>query len=281
MNIALIGYGKMGRILERTALERGHQVAAVVDPFVSGAPRVSGAPLYTAIAELAQLSGAGNSAASGVDVAVEFTRPDTAVENIRALIERGIPTVAGTTGWYDRLKEIETLVGEKNGSFCWSSNYSLGVNLFYRIAAFAAKLSDPFPEYDVGGWEFHHNKKIDSPSGTAKILVEKILAVMTRKKKAVWEKLNRPPEPDEIHFPSLRLGSMPGVHAVCFDSPADTIEITHTGRSRDGLALGAIRAAEWLVNCAGPGKPAGSARSGVFTIDDVMEDILKDAAPVP
>ncbi|MDR2738868.1 MAG: 4-hydroxy-tetrahydrodipicolinate reductase [Treponema sp.] len=272
MNIALIGYGKMGRILERTALERGHRVAAAVDPFVSGAPAVSGAPLYATIAEWTQLSGAGNR----VDVAVEFTRPDTAVENIRALIEKGIPTVAGTTGWYDHLEEIEALVEGRKGSFCWSSNYSLGVNLFYRIAAFAAKLSDPFPEYDVGGWEFHHNKKIDSPSGTAKILAEKILAAMTRKKKAVWEKLDRPPAPDELHFPSLRLGSMPGVHAVCFDSPADTIEITHTGRSRDGLALGAIRAAEWLVNCAGPGKPAGSARSGVFTIDDVMEDILKE-----
>jgi 4-hydroxy-tetrahydrodipicolinate reductase len=153
----------------------------------------------------------------------------------------------------------------------------LGVNLFYRIAAFAAKLADPFPEYDVGGWEFHHNKKIDSPSGTAKILVEKILAVMTRKKKAVFETLNRPPEPEELHFPSLRLGSIPGVHAVAFDSPADTIEITHTGRNRDGLALGAIRAAEWLVRCVGPGKSAGGPRAGVFTVDDVMEDILKDA----
>jgi 4-hydroxy-tetrahydrodipicolinate reductase len=266
VNIAFIGYGRMGRILERTALERGHRVAAVVDPFVSGASTVSGAPLYAAITQL-----------SGADVAVEFTRPDTAVENIRALMEKGVPTAAGTTGWYDFLPEITTLVKEKGGSLCWSSNYSLGVNLFYRVAAFAAKLADPFPEYDVGGWEFHHNKKIDSPSGTAKILVEKILAVMTRKKKAVWEKLDRPPAPEELHFPSLRLGSMPGIHAVCFDSPADTIEITHTGRSRDGLALGAIRAAEWLVNCAGPGKPAGGARRGVFTIDDVMEDILKDA----
>jgi 4-hydroxy-tetrahydrodipicolinate reductase len=260
MNIALIGYGKMGRILERTALERGHTVVAVVDPFVSGAKPISGAPLFTTIAGSAPLFCA--------DVAVEFSRPDTAVENIRALIERGVPTVTGTTGWYDHLKEIEELVEAKKGSLCWSSNYSLGVNLFYRIAAFAAKLADPFPEYDVGGWEFHHNKKVDSPSGTAKILVEKVLGVMTRKKKAVWEKLDRPPSSDEIHFPSLRVGSMPGVHALCFDSPADTIEITHTGRSRDGLALGAVRAAEWLVTGAGP---------GVHTMDDLMEAILKDA----
>ncbi|GHU81485.1 4-hydroxy-tetrahydrodipicolinate reductase [Spirochaetia bacterium] len=266
MNIALIGYGKMGRILERTALERGHQVAAVVDPFLTGTPPVSGAPLHAGIAGLDALTGA--------DVAVEFTRPDTAVENIRALIERGIPTVTGTTGWYDHLKEIEELARAKEGSLCWSSNYSLGVNLFFRIAAFAAKLADPFPEYDVGGWEFHHNKKMDSPSGTAKILVEKALGVMTRKKKAVWEKLDRAPAPEELHFPSLRLGSMPGVHALCFDSPADTIEITHTGRSRDGLALGAIRAAEWLVHCPGPGKPAALPRQGVFTMDDVLGDLL-------
>jgi 4-hydroxy-tetrahydrodipicolinate reductase len=196
------------------------------------------------------------------------------VANIRALLERDIPTVTGSTGWHESLKEIEELTALKKGSLCWSSNYSLGVNLFYRIAEFAAKLSDPFPEYDVGGWEFHHNKKVDSPSGTAKILTEKILAVMTRKKKAVYETLgNRAPAADEIHFPSLRVGSTPGLHAVVFDSPADTIEISHTARSRDGLALGAIRAAEWLVNAA-PGQPAGGARKGVFTIDDVLEAIL-------
>jgi 4-hydroxy-tetrahydrodipicolinate reductase len=265
MKLAIIGYGKMGRILERTALERGHQVVAVVDPFPNGSPPA--APLSSSIAESEALSAA--------DVALEFTRPDAAAENIRSLIERGVPTVAGATGWHDRLKEIEELTAKKKGSLCWSSNYSLGVNLFYRIAAFAAKLADPFPEYDVGGWEFHHNKKVDSPSGTAKILTEKVLAVMTRKKKAVYETLaDRPPATDEIHFPSLRLGSMPGLHAIAFDSPADTIEITHTARSRDGLALGAIRAAEWLVN-ASPGKPAAGPRIGVFTIDDVMEDILK------
>jgi 4-hydroxy-tetrahydrodipicolinate reductase len=257
----------MGQILERTALERGHQIVAVVDPFHSGAPPVSAAPLSRSIAESEALSGA--------DAALEFTRPDTAAENIRRLIERGIPTVAGTTGWHDRLQEIADLTAAKKGSLCWSSNYSLGVNLFYRIAAFAAKLADPFPEYDVGGWEFHHNKKVDSPSGTAKILTEKLLAVMTRKKKAVYETLSdRPPAAEEIHFPSLRLGSMPGLHAVAFDSPADTIEISHTARSRDGLALGAIRAAEWLLNAA-PGGPAAAARSGVFTIDDVLEDILR------
>jgi 4-hydroxy-tetrahydrodipicolinate reductase len=268
MKLAIIGYGKMGRTLERTALERGHRIVAVADPFVTGVPPVSGAPLSASIAESEALSGA--------DAALEFTGPGTAAANIRALLERGVPTVTGSTGWHEQLKEIAELTAAQKGSLCWSSNYSLGVNLFYRIAAFAAKLSDPFPEYDVGGWEFHHNKKLDSPSGTAKILTEKILAAMTRKTKAVYETLgDRAPAAEEIHFPSLRVGSMPGVHAVVFDSPADTIEISHTARNRDGLALGAIRAAEWLVNSA-PGKSAGAARKGVFTIDDVMEDILKD-----
>jgi 4-hydroxy-tetrahydrodipicolinate reductase len=266
MNIALIGYGKMGRILENTALERGHTITAAVDPY-AGTPTASGAPLFKTIAEVDL---------AGTDVAVEFTRPDTAAANIRALIERGVPTVVGTTGWYDQLGEIEKLINAKAGALLWSSNYSLGVNLFYRIAAFAAKLADPFPEYDVGGWEFHHNKKVDSPSGTAKILVDKVLKAMTRKSKAVWEKLDRPPAPEELHFPSLRVGSMPGTHALCFDSPADTIEITHTARNRDGLALGAIRAAEWLLNSA-PGKSAGKPKAGIHTIDDLMEDILKDA----
>jgi 4-hydroxy-tetrahydrodipicolinate reductase len=268
VKLAIIGYGKMGRILERTALERGHQVVAVVEPFHSGPPPVSAVPLSRSLGESAALAAA--------DVAMEFTRPDTAAENIRGLLERGIPVATGTTGWHDRLQEITELTAAKQGSLCWSSNYSLGVNLFYRIAEFAAKLSDPFPEYDVGGWEFHHNKKVDSPSGTAKILTEKVLAVMTRKTKAVYETLSgRPPAAEELHFPSLRVGSMPGLHAIAFDSPADTIEIRHTARSRDGLALGAIRAAEWLVNAA-PGKPAGAARKGVFTIDDVLEAILRD-----
>jgi 4-hydroxy-tetrahydrodipicolinate reductase len=148
------------------------------------------------------------------------------------------------------------------------------VNLFYRIAAFAAKLADPFPEYDVGGFEVHHNKKADSPSGTAKTLAETLLAAMTRKTKAVYEMLDRPPRPEELHYASLRVGAMPGVHTLCFDSPADTIEITHTARNREGLASGALRAAQWLLNCPGPGKPAGEARRGIFTMDDVLEDII-------
>jgi 4-hydroxy-tetrahydrodipicolinate reductase len=261
MKIALIGYGKMGRLLEKTALERGHTVSAAVDPFANDAKLPSGAALYKGIGEAGNLGGA--------DAAIDFTRPDTALDNIRALAKLGIPAVVGTTGWLEHLEEARALIKAADASLFWAANFSLGVNIFYKIAACAAKLLDPFDEYDVGGWEFHHNKKLDSPSGTAKILVEKVLAEMTRKKKVVWDKLDRPPAADELHFPSLRVGSVPGVHALCFDSPADTIEITHTARNREGLASGAIQAAEWLLRC-GPDKKAGERRTGVFTMEDML-----------
>jgi 4-hydroxy-tetrahydrodipicolinate reductase len=267
VNIALIGYGKMGKILEGKAGERGHTIAAVVDPYTAERVSSSGLPVLKTVAEAVNLKNRGK---IPIDAAIEFTRPDTAPENIRALAEGRIPTVAGTTGWLDHLEELTGCV-EKNGSaLLWAPNFSLGVNLFYRIAAYAAKLADPFPEYDVGGWEAHHNKKADSPSGTAKTLVAGVLAQMTRKKKPVWEMLDRPPAAEELHYGSLRVGSLPGIHSLVFDSPADTIEITHTARNREGFASGALLAAEWLLS----GEPAGKARRGVFTMDDVLAGIL-------
>jgi 4-hydroxy-tetrahydrodipicolinate reductase len=261
MNIALIGYGKMGKILEETALARGHRVAAVVEPFPPGGLKASrsGAPLFKSVA---------GADFGGVDAALEFTRPGEAAGNLRALAERKIPAVCGSTGWYGELAGVKAAVEAAGSSLLWASNFSLGVNLFYRIAAYAARLADPFPEYDAGGWEAHHNQKADSPSGTARTLAERVLANMGRKKKAVWETLDRPPAPEEFHYPSLRLGSLPGVHTLIFDSPADTIEITHRLRNREGLAAGALRAAEWLLD--GPG---GKARPGVFTFDDALADI--------
>jgi 4-hydroxy-tetrahydrodipicolinate reductase len=275
MNIAIIGYGKMGRILESLALERGHRITGAADPFYKEPRTVSGALVFKGAAELAAALGRENGVEGGVaDVALEFTRPDTAAANIKALAEKRIPVVAGTTGWFDRLEEVKAAVNAAGSSLLWASNFSLGVNLFYRIAAFAAKLADPFPEYDVGGFEVHHNKKADSPSGTAKTLVETVLGAMTRKTEPVYRMLDRPPRPGELHYASLRVGSMPGVHSLCFDSPVDTIEITHTARNREGLASGALTAAQWLLNCPGPGKPAGKARQGIFTMDDVLEDIM-------
>jgi 4-hydroxy-tetrahydrodipicolinate reductase len=271
VNIALIGYGKMGKILESLALERGHRVTAAADPFYGEARTASGAPVYKSAAELAGALAGGPT----VDAALEFTRPDTAADNIKALAEKRIPVAAGTTGWFDRLEEVKAAVNAAHSSLIWAPNFSLGVNLFYRIAAFAAKLADPFPEYDAGGFEIHHNKKADSPSGTAKILAETVLGAMSRKTKIVYETLDRPPAPEELHYASLRVGAVPGVHTLWFDSPADTIEITHTARNREGLASGALTALQWLLNCPGPGKPAGKARQGIFTMDDVLEDIIK------
>jgi 4-hydroxy-tetrahydrodipicolinate reductase len=264
MNIAVIGYGKMGKIIETLATEQGHRVGAVVDPLYGPGASASGAVVYHTIPEMAAaLSG---DVAGHLDVALEFTRPDTVLANIRALAERRIPTVVGTTGWQDRLEEVETVVREAGSSLLWAPNFSLGVNLFYRIIAFAAKLADPFPDYDVAGYEVHHNKKADSPSGTARILAETIMENMGRKNLAIYETLDRPPRPEELHYTSLRLGTVPGTHTVIFDSPADSIEITHSARNREGLARGALLAARWLVRADEPGPP----RRGVFTFEDVL-----------
>jgi len=270
MKIAIVGYGKMGQAVERVALERGFRIAAIVDPAFDVRPTPDGAspPPPPRGGELyPDVGGAGN--LGGADVAIEFTQPGTALSNIRALAEKKLPAVIGTTGWSDRLEEARRAVLAADTALFWSSNFSLGVNVFYRVAWYAARLIDAFPEYDVGGFESHHNKKLDSPSGTARTLVEGVLARMTRKDVAVWETPDRRPAPGELLFPSLRLGSVPGQHSLFLDSPADTIEITHTARSREGFASGAVRAAEWLLNGG-----AGEGRRGVFTMDDMLGDIL-------
>ena len=265
MKVVLVGYGKMGRLLETRLREKGHKVIAVVDPFYAGGTSSppSGAAVYATLKEA--MEGPEGKNLKEANVAFEFTRQETALENILYLARENIPVVTGTTGWYEKLPEVIRAVQDAESSLIWSSNFSQGVNLFYRIASYAAKLADPFAEYEVAGVETHHNKKADSPSGTAKTLVEKVLAQMTRKKKAVYELHDRPPKADELHYASVRVGSVPGTHSLMFDSPADTIEITHTARNREGFAAGAVLAAEWLVE----GK-----RIGVFTIDDVLADLL-------
>jgi 4-hydroxy-tetrahydrodipicolinate reductase len=276
MNILIIGYGKMGRIVEDLALAQGDRLVAAVDPLFKGEKTLSGAALYRSVPEMAAALGYLAGDAEGVLrlAALEFTGPNAAPDNIRALAERRIPVVSGSTGWMDRLEETKAAVLAAGSSLLWSSNFSLGVNLFYRIAAFAAKLADPFPEYDVAGYEVHHNKKADSPSGTAKTLAELVIKNMGRKTTAVYEALDRPPRPEELHYASLRLGAVPGVHSLILDSPADSIEITHSARNREGLANGALRAARWLLRCPGPGQEAGKPRQGIFTIDDALAEIL-------
>jgi len=255
MKIAIIGYGKMGKMVEQAAIAQGHTITAIVDPLVKETG--SSAP-----AQYREITGD----LGGAEAAIEFTQPGTALANIKALAQRKIPSVIGTTGWHDKLDEARQAVESAGASLIWATNFSLGVNIFYRVAWYAAHLADSFPEYDIGGFESHHNKKLDSPSGTAKTLVEGVLARIKRKDKAVWETLDRRPEPNELHFPSLRVGSVPGTHSLMFDSPADSIEITHTARSREGFASGAVRAASWLVN--------GGIRKGFFSIDDMLKDVL-------
>ncbi|MCL1931717.1 MAG: 4-hydroxy-tetrahydrodipicolinate reductase [Treponema sp.] len=261
MKIAIVGYGKMGKMVERIALDQDITVIAIVESQLQEEIPPSGAPVYRTIAKAENLYEA--------DAAIEFTQPGMALANIKALAEMNIPAVIGTTGWLEHIDEARQAVEQAGASLIWASNFSLGINLFYRIAWYASQLIDPFPEYDVGGFESHHSKKMDSPSGTAKTLVEGVLARMKRKEIAVWDTLDRCLAPDELHFPSLRTGSVPGTHSLFFDSPADTIEIIHTARSREGFASGAIRAARWLS-----GHDATSRHKGFFTIDDMLKDLF-------
>ncbi|MCL2265883.1 MAG: 4-hydroxy-tetrahydrodipicolinate reductase [Treponema sp.] len=255
MNIALIGYGKMGRMIEQIVGVKGHTISVIVDPIAANA--ASGIKINKTIAEADFKS---------TDAAIEFTQPDTAIANIIALTEKKIPTVVGTTGWHSRAEEVSKAVEKEKTSLLWASNFSIGVNLFYRIAWYASELANKFTEYDVGGFESHHNKKMDSPSGTAKTLAVGVLSRIDRKKKIVWETMEEGAvQADELHFPSLRLGSVPGTHSLFFDSPADTIEITHTARNREGFASGAIQAAQWLT---------AKERRGIFTIDDMLKELL-------
>jgi 4-hydroxy-tetrahydrodipicolinate reductase len=288
MKVALIGYGKMGRLLETRLLEKGHTVTAIVDPSAGVSrqlihtlkgptqrvapsytqePRAGGqiAAVYATLQDA--LDAPGEKSLRAADAAIEFTHPDCAVANLLFLAREKIPTVTGTTGWYDHLPQVCAAVNAAQSSLLWASNFSLGVHLFFRIAEYAAGLFDPFADYDVGGMETHHNKKADSPSGTARTLVERTLAHMTRKKKAVYETLQRPPAAAELHYASVRAGAVPGTHSLFFDSAADTIELTHTARSREGFAAGAVHAAEWLAGNASQSQK----RTGVFTMDDVLD----------
>ena len=282
MKIAIIGYGKMGKMIEQAAAAAGHTITAVVDPaaqcaaaeVVPARTAPNGPRLFRDLAEAISEAGL-----CGAEAAIEFTQPGSALANIKILAEGKIPAVIGTTGWHDKLYDARRLVEQAGSSLIWSSNFSLGVYLFYRIAWHAAQLADSFPEYDIGGFEAHHNKKMDSPSGTARTLVDGVLERVKRKEKAVWETLSRRPQPDELHFLSLRMGSVPGTHSLFFDSAADTIEITHTARSREGFAAGAVRAAQWLAGSSASADSSaeadGGPRKGFFTIDDMLKDLLK------
>ncbi len=249
MNIALIGYGKMGRIIEQVALQRKHTIVGRIDPSAADAT-------------------AANISAESIahaDMCIDFSHPSAVLENLKKISTLGKPVVVGTTGWSERLEEARSIVQESKIGFLHASNFSIGMNVMFRVIESASKLIDKFPEYDVAGYELHHSKKLDSPSGTAKSLIDILLKNIQRKKTVVADAINGQIQPETLHFASVRTGNIPGTHTILFDSAADTLEITHTARNREGFALGAVIAAEWLVH-----------KKGFFTIDDVMNDLMDD-----
>lgn len=256
MKIALVGFGKMGHMIARAAELRGHQVVCTVDLFAPDASCITGDAKVMADAI----------AASGAEGLIEFSHPASVMGNIRSLVPVGLPLVVGTTGWLDNIAEVRQLVEQHNSAFLHSSNFSVGVNMFYRMVANAAKLMAELEEYDVAVLESHHNQKADSPSGTALDIAKRVLENIPRKKTMVTGAFGRKPEPEELHVASVRVGSVPGTHTLIFDSAADTIELTHTARSREGFALGAVRALEWL---SAPDADM-QAKKGVFTMNDVF-----------
>lgn len=241
MNIALIGHGTMGHEVEKEAERSDHTVCSVI----------------TNTRDLK------NTDLQNVDVAIEMSRPEAVVSNIEILAKKEVTTVVGTTGWYSEMAQVRKLVENTHIGFLWSSNFSLGVQLFLKIVEQGARYIDRVPEYDVFVHEFHHKNKKDSPSGTAHEIAKRVLRAVERKDKMVSAKLNRMPAPGELHVSSTRGGSVPGTHSVFFDRFADTIEITHRARNRTGFAIGAVRAAEWLKG-----------KRGFYEMSDFINDIF-------
>ena len=246
-NIALIGYGKMGQLVQRFAIEKGHTITAIVDPY-------GGENCHKEITA---------EALSGADVCIDFSHPQSVVANIEQIAALGKNMVIGTTGWYKQMEDVKQMVAQNQVGLIWSGNFSIGVNALFRIVGYAAQVFKNLPDYDVLGHEFHHKGKADSPSGTATMLGNILLENLDRKGRLAVDKLERKIEPDEIHFSSTRGGSIPGTHLVMFDSPVDTIEIRHTARNREGFAAGALMAAEFIQG-----------KTGFYTIDDLMDDVI-------
>lgn len=257
MNVALLGYGKMGKIIEKQAEEKGFIISATIDSYAKDASHkiTSSDDLKKALLEIKP------------DVIIEFTHPDAVLENIKTIVPLGIPLVVGTTGWLSKLDEVKKLVAEYKSSLFYAANFSIGVNLFYKVVSQAAKAFASYEDYDVALWEAHHRQKADSPSGTALELAKKVMAEYPQKTEMVFDAFHQKPQADQLHVSSTRLGSVPGTHKVYFDSAADTIELTHTARSREGFALGAVHAASWLFESLSKGKIE---KGFVYSMDDML-----------
>jgi len=230
MKIALLGYGKMGQTIERIALERGHEIVLKKDEFNT----------YEGL--------------SNADVAIDFSIPAVAVENISNCFHTNVPVISGTTGWLEHYDEMVALCKDKNGAFISSSNFSLGVNLFFELNEYLAKMMSKFGSYSVEMEEIHHTQKLDAPSGTAISLAK---GVIENSDYTNWT-LEEAKE-NQIHIEAVRTENVPGTHTVTYNSVVDTIEIKHTAHNRDGFALGAVIAAEWIVG-----------KHGIFTMKDVL-----------
>jgi 4-hydroxy-tetrahydrodipicolinate reductase len=230
MKIALLGYGKMGKTIERLALERGHEIVLKVDKEDT------------------------NIAINKADVAIDFSLPEAAFKNITLCLENGVPVVSGTTGWLENYENAVALCQQMKGAFVYASNFSLGVNLFFELNRKLAELMQPFQQYSVSLEEIHHTRKLDAPSGTAITLAEGIIENTAYTGWSLDQtKLNA------IPIVAKRIADVPGTHLVSYNSSIDQIEIKHTAHNRDGFALGAIVAAEWLFG-----------KTGVFSMKDVL-----------
>lgn len=230
MNIGLFGYGKMGRMIEQVARQRGHRIAARIDRPEDPVPF------------------------DALEVAIDFSSPEAAFDNVSRCLQAGVPVISGTTGWLERYPEACALCEQTGGAFLWASNFSLGVNLFFEVNAYLARLMEKAPGYAVELEEIHHTQKLDAPSGTAISLAE---GIITNSSYEAWRMETA--GPGEIPVHSKRVGDTPGTHRVSYGSEVDRIDLVHTAHNRQGFALGAVVAAEWLAG-----------KKGVFTMRDVL-----------
>lgn len=235
MKIALIGYGKMGKEIEAIALKRGHTIVLKIDK--DNSETVTTSELQKA------------------DVAIEFSTPHTVLENIKKCLSASLPIVVGTTGWYDQFDEIKKNCAEKNGSIFHATNFSLGVNLFFKVNAYLAELMNKYENYEVSMEEIHHIHKLDKPSGTAITLANQVIAKLDRKTKWSIDSVSK----DSLFIKDIREGEVPGTHIIKYHSEIDDIEIMHKAHNRKGFALGAVIAAEFL-----------NGKKGIYTMSDII-----------
>jgi 4-hydroxy-tetrahydrodipicolinate reductase len=247
MNIALLGYGKMGKIIEKIATDRKHNIVLKIDFY-------NQQDLTTENLKKA-------------DVAIEFSTPGSALSNIRHCFEAGVPIVVGTTGWYEHLPELKKECEKHGGTLLYASNFSIGVNIFFHVNRVLAKLMNNYPYYDVQVEEIHHTQKLDSPSGTAITIAEGIIESLDAKKDWVNilsaegnDAAGDSVKNDQLLIESFRIDSVPGTHTVIYDSEVDMIEFKHTAHNRNGFALGAVLAAEWIKD-----------RKGCFSVEEMFD----------